>query len=310
MEDDITSDNFTDEQNDLFETYRLTRDQKRIFQSIKIGKNLFLSNLISDEEIIWNIGVMGVNNRHRGDYRYYRRSVVERLQKYDESEQRYQWHGGKWTKKAMRVLIEQWSIGQMVVVPNIETIDGSPMIFTKEWYEHWLPREEQPEGFFEYRATTVYPLMARSICLSYPKATMKGLVSLADMEDFSWEKYDMEQKMRHSDLQAVIPNKLRRMISVRPDEKMKKQMEDFAQVAKKYGFVMYDKFDDAMRNEAKIMPKEVPVFVGGTLEVDIRSCLRHLFRREPEALTMMEEVWKDMEDNGDMLHPEHMKKRV
>jgi hypothetical protein len=66
---------------------------------------------------------------------------------------------------------------------------------------------------------------------------MKGLVSLADMTDFDHDKYDMDQKMRHSDIQAVIPNKLRRMISLNPDEKMKKQLSDFKAVAKKYGFV-------------------------------------------------------------------------
>merc|ERR1711953_313779 len=240
--------------------------------------------------------------------RYYHRSVLERLRKYDEAERRYKWNSGRWTKESMRVLVEQWSIGQMVVIPGVEASDGSPMIFTKEWYEHWVPREEQPDGFFEFRATTVYPLMARSICRAYPMATMKGLVSLADMKDFSWEKYDMEQKMRHSDLQAVIPNKMRRMISVHPDEKMKKQLEDYSVVAKKYGFVMYDNFDEAFSAEADTLPNEVPVFVGGTLEVDIKSCLQHLFSREPDALLLMEEVWNEMEDNGTMLHPKHMRK--
>lgn len=69
-------------------------------------------------------------------------------------------------------------------------------------------------------------------------ATMKGLVSLADMTNFAWNKYDIDQKMRHSDLQGYIPNKLRRMISVNPDQKMIKQLEDFKAVAHKYGFVL------------------------------------------------------------------------
>jgi len=132
---------------------------------------------------------------------------------------RYQWNSGKWTKEAMRVLVGQWTVGMMVVVPGVESSDKSPMIFTKEWYEHLPLREELPEGFWEYRASTVYPLMARSICLAYPMAPMKGLASLADMTDFDWDKYDMDQKMRHSNIQAVVPNKLRRRISVNPDEK-------------------------------------------------------------------------------------------
>jgi hypothetical protein len=108
----------------------------------------------------------------------------------------------------MRVLIEQWTCGMMVVVPNNTSLDnGSPMIYTKEWYEHMPLREDLPEGFWKFRSAVVYPLMVRSICKSYPMATQKGLVSLADMTDFDWNKYDMNQKVEHSDLQAIIPNK-------------------------------------------------------------------------------------------------------
>jgi hypothetical protein len=303
---DVDKDTFTNEQNKLFETYQLSQDQKRIFHSIKTGRNLFLSTKISDEEIIWNIGVMGVNNAHRGDMRYYRRSIVERLKRCEEAEQRYKWYSGEWTKQAMRVLVEQWTVGMMVVVPDIESSDGSPMIFTKEWYEHMPLRKDLPEGFWEYRATVVYPLMARSICRSYPMATMKGLVSLADMTDFDWDKYDMDQKMRNADLQGVIPNKLRRMISVNPDEKMKKQLEDYKVIAKKYGFVMYDSYEDAVLGEADLLPKEMPTWVGGKMRVDIKKCLERLFCREPEALKLMEDVYKEMEENGEILHPNFM----
>lgn len=309
LSQDVSQDTFTAEQQQLFETYQLTQDQKRIFESIKRGRNLFLSDYMKDEEIVWNIGVVGI--AHKGnDMKSYRRGVVERLQKYDEAERRYKWYSGQWTNKAMRVLVEQWTLGQMVVVPGIVASDGtgSPIIFTKEWYEHWPPREEQVDGFFEYRATVVYPLMARSICRSYPMATRKGLVSFADMKDFDWDKYDMEQKMRHSDLQAVIPNKIRRMISIHPDGKMKKQLEDFNTVAKKYGFVMYDSYEEALRGEAGVLPSQIPTFVGGSLHVDIKKCLEYLFRREPEALRLMRDVYKEMEDNDEILSPPHMLK--
>lgn len=309
LDEDVSDETFSADQNALFAKYGMTQDQRRIFQCVKTGRNLFLSDLISDEEVVWNIGVMGVNNAHRGDFRYYRKSVVERLQRYDEAEKTYGWHSATWTKESMRVLISQWTVGMMVVVPGIESLDnGSPMIFTKEWYEHMPLRKDLPEGFWEFRATTVYPLMARSICRAYPMATMKGLVSLADMTDFDWDKYDMDQKMRHSNIQAVIPNKLRRMISVNPDEKMKKQLEDFKAVAKKYGFVMYDSYEDAIKGEAGLLPKEIPTWVGGSLQVDIKKCLQHLFHREPEALRLMEEVYTEMEENDEILRPSFMGK--
>lgn len=314
LDKDVSAESFLESPKlpSLMDMYHLTQDQKRIFQSIKTGRNLFLSDQITDEEIIWNIGVVGVSKTHRGDFKFYRKTVIERLKRADEAERRYQWHTGQWTPKSMRVLIEQWTCGLMVVVPDITSLDdASPMIFTKEWYEHMPLREDLPEGFWEYRATVVYPLMARSICKSYPMSTQKGLVSLADMTDFDWDKYDMDQKMRHSDIQAVIPNKLRRMISINPDDKMKEQLKEFGNVAKKYGFVMYDTLEEALDNgENEILPPvdSIPTWVGGTLEVDIKECLKHLFRCEPDALQLMEDTYKEMEENGEIMHPAFMHK--
>lgn len=316
LPEDISEDTFTTEQKTLFKIYKVSLDQIRLFHSIRTGRNLFLSELITDEEIVWNIGVMGVGNKHRGNFKFYRNSVIERLQRYDEAERKYQWHSAQWTEKSMRILIEQWTLGMMVVIPGIESLDvshdgdiGSPMIFTKEWYEHMPLRKDLPEGFWEYRATVVYPLMARSICRSYPMATMKGLVSLADMTNFDSDKYDMEMKARHSDLQGVIPNKLRRMISINPDEEMKEQLKEFGNLAKKYGYVMYDTLEEAMEKEAGLLPSSIdnlPTWVGGTLKVDIKDCLKYLFRCEPDALKLMEEVYNQMEENGEILHPKHM----
>ena len=84
--------------------------------------------------------------------------------------------------------------GYIVIDPNIVTSDGNPMLFVLEWYEHWPVRESQSEDFFEEQVQ-VYVFMARSIYRAYPAATMKGLVSFADMHEFDWNKYDMKKKM-------------------------------------------------------------------------------------------------------------------
>lgn len=87
---------------------------------------------------MWNIGVVGVKtdasgSGGRGYMQRYRNKVMERLQRFDEAERRYKWHSGKWTREAMKVLVEQWTVGMMVVVPCIEALDdASPMIVTKE----------------------------------------------------------------------------------------------------------------------------------------------------------------------------------
>jgi hypothetical protein len=89
LTEDVNPDTFPDEVSSLMETYQLTHDQQRIFQSIKTGKNLFLSDGLTDEEIIWNIGVVGVDGKHRGDLKMYRKKVIERLQRFGEAERRY-----------------------------------------------------------------------------------------------------------------------------------------------------------------------------------------------------------------------------
>jgi hypothetical protein len=99
------------------------------------------------------------------------------------------------------------------------------------------------------------------------------------------------------------------MISINPDDKMKKQLEDFGSLAKKYGFVMYDTLEEAEKAEDGILPlkSQIPTWVGGSLEVDIKDCLKHLFRREPEALKLMEEVYAEMKAKDEIMSPIFMK---
>ena len=74
---DVNESSFSDEvSNHLLATYQLNQEQKRIFQSIKTGRNLFLSDDLTNEEIIWSIGVVGVNGNHRGNFKYYHNTVI------------------------------------------------------------------------------------------------------------------------------------------------------------------------------------------------------------------------------------------
>jgi hypothetical protein len=52
--------------------------------------------------------------------------------------------------------------------------------------------------------------------------------------------------------------------------------------------------------------ENIPTWVGGSLKVDIKKCLEHLFRKEPKALQLMEEVYLEMEENGEILYPKFM----
>merc|ERR1711862_1034192 len=146
----------------------------------------------------------------------------------------------------------------------------------------------------------LYVLMARSVCRSYPSSVTKGLVSFSDMQDFDWQKYDMGTKERNADIGSVVPNKLVRMITFHPDDKMKKFYDDMSpRIRRKYGFEQYDDFESAVENGGEFLsPDKIPTFVGGTYRVDVLDCLKHLFRREPDALELLLETHAEMEADG------------
>ena len=117
----------------------------------------------------------------------------------------------------------------------------------------------------------------------------------------------METKMRHSEIGSLIPNKLSRMITVRPDEKMRGVYKDMTpRIRKKYGMVVYEDFETAIQGEGDFLPQEMPNFVGGTLRIDVLKCLKHLFSREPDALELLLETYGEMEKACEIPHPKLM----
>ena len=61
------------------------------------------------------------------------------------------------------------------------------------------------------------------------------------------------------------------------------------------------------RREKDLLPKELPTFVGGTLQVSIIDCLKYLFRKEEDALDLLLETHSEMEERGELPCPEHMR---
>ena len=210
----------------LFEKYELSQFQIQAFHNVKKTPNMpsFMSK-IDDEEIIWAVAVATFDmppNPSDRDVIFYGKAVEERVRKLEEAETRYGWFSLEWTEKPMRQLIVNWFCGMLVIDPDLKTRDGSPIQFVHEYYgpESKYPHPENQTEEWKKDMMDLYVLMARSTCRVYPSATVKGIVSFSDMKDFDWGKYDMETKLRNADIGALIPNKLARMISIRPDEKM------------------------------------------------------------------------------------------
>mmetsp|Transcript_18058 Transcript_18058/g.49197 ORF Transcript_18058/g.49197 Transcript_18058/m.49197 type:complete len:305 (+) Transcript_18058:132-1046(+) len=300
-------------ENELREEYQLSNHQWDIFKDLQAKRNMpdFLSKL-SNEEWIWNIAVetFGLSNRPTpSDLRFFQGKAEERLKRLEEGERRYKWLTLKWNKPQMQRLIRQWYCGMLVIDPNLVTRDGNPIQFVREYYGedsgYPLPADQSDE--WKQDSMDSYVLLARSICLSYPMATSKGIVSVSDMQNFDWNKYDMGTKERNANISSYIPNKLTRMIAFHPDDKMKDFYNDMLPaVRKKYGFVQYESFADMVEGEGDFLPGNLPTFVGGTYTVDILACLQHLFRREPDVLKLLEETYAEMEHAGDLPHPSHM----
>ena len=82
-----------------------------------------------------------------------------------------------------------------------------------------------------------------------------------------------------------------------------------ARSRKKWGFAQYEDFETAVVRESDLLPPAecLPTFVGGERRVEICECLRHLFRREPDALELMFETYSEMKDAGEIPCPAHMR---
>ena len=299
---------------ELFEKYQFSNSQRCAFEIVKKARNLpsFMSD-IEDEELIWTVAVATTDmplNPDEKQVKFYDDAVEERVRRLEEAEKRYGWFSSKWTKASMRQLILNWFCGLMVIDPELRTSDGSPMQFVHEFYGPGSGYPDPENQTEEWKQGTInfYVLMARSICKAYPSATSKGIVSFADMKDFDWSKYDWETKTRNADICSLIPNKLRRMISIRADDKMKSFYNNMGpRVRKKYGFILYDDYESAKSSEGDFLPADLPSFVGGSYRVDILKCLKHLFVREPDALLLLIETYDEMEKAGEIPMPPHMK---
>jgi hypothetical protein len=52
------------------------------------------------------------------------------------------------------------------------------------------------------------------------------------------------------------------MISINPNEKMKVQLKNFGNLAKKYGFVIYDTLEEAGKEEEGVLPPKEQILLG------------------------------------------------
>lgn len=299
---------------DLFKEYQLSEEQQKICTYMKKRLSNTGTELDDDEEIIWAVAVETIDMKPAptpSDMRFYERRIEERLRRLDSAESQYGWFSIQWTKPTMKRLIQQWFCGMLVIDPNITTRDGHPIQFVHEYYgnDTGYPDPEDQTEEWKKESTELYALMARSICRSYPTSTTKGIVSLSDMQNFDWDKYDMGTKERNANIGSIIPNKLKRMIVFHPDEKMIQFYNGMTPLSrKKFGFEQYDDLDSALKGESDLLPdiENLPVFVGGNYKVDILECMKYLFRREPEALSLLLETHSEMVQAGELPKPKHM----
>jgi len=297
----------------VLDDYKLSNEQVRIFHVMKGLRNMptSLDNL-ADEEIVWAVAVGTIDlpeNPSNSDKCFYEKAVEERVRRLDRAETRFGWFSLQYTKPIMRRLLANWFCGMLVIDPELKTRDGNPIQFVREYYgeESGYPGPEGQTDEWKQESIELYVLMARSTCRAYPTATTKGIVSFSDMQDFDWDKYDMGSKSRNSDISQLVPNKLARMITFHPDEKMNKFYKDMSKRSrKKWGFKQYTDFKSAVAAEGDYLPSELPTFVGGTYRVNILKCLRYLLRREPEAVALLMETHAEMVENGELPQPAHM----
>ena len=297
----------SEEEQDLFSTFQLSKSRAQVYLKVRATRNL---PKVHPKEMLWATCVATVGAPIDEDESRLAKVVVERLQQLEEAERRFGWLHGTWTSEVMKYLIKVWSCGLMVVDPNLVAKNGAPLQWTHEYYgDEYYPAKEDQTDEWKDLSLKMFALMARSIIRSYPMATTKGIISFSDMVDFDWNKYDMDTKRRNTDVTSLIPLKLARMISIRPDDKMKEFFKEMGPRAlKKWGFVAYDDYESALAGEIDLMPssEKIPTFVGGDYRLNVLECLKYLFHTEPDALALCLQLYKEMEDSGELPCPKHM----
>jgi hypothetical protein len=244
-----------------------------------------------------------------GDEARLTRAAEERLQRIDEAESRHHWLSGEWTEPLMEELVRTWACGLTLVDPALERAKtGGVMMFTHEYHgDEYYPAPEDQTDEWKLRTQLMFTLMIRSLCRAYPASVTHGIVSFSFMADFDHDKYDMDTKQRNSEISQLVPFKLVRMICVAPDEKMKGLFTSMGpRMMKRWGVSVYDDVPTALEGESSTITDDVPTWCGGTHRVNVLSCLRHLFRTEPDALGLCESVWAKLEASGQLPRPAHM----
>eukprot|EP00161_Ancyromonas_sigmoides_P026899 TRINITY_DN9508_c0_g1_i1.p1 TRINITY_DN9508_c0_g1~~TRINITY_DN9508_c0_g1_i1.p1 ORF type:complete len:295 (+),score=34.48 TRINITY_DN9508_c0_g1_i1:92-976(+) len=290
--------------------YSLTSEQVQTVSAVKAARNMPEACVKDAEEIVWAMGVVGLEHKGRGDTAGgcgFAEAVEERVRRLEQAECRFGWFSRSWDEDTMRLLISKWHEGSLVVDPALCARDGKPIVWMREYFAGIYPRPENQTDEWKALETAMFVLLARSLCRAYPAATQQGLVSFSDMQDFDWDIYDADTKRRHADIGYLIPHKLVRMITFHADDKMRGFVDSMGKrTAAKYGFVNYATFEGAVKGEASLLPDRIPTFVGGTHRCDIKACLTALFEREPEAQSLMETVYTSMKENGELPSPLHM----
>lgn len=302
--DAIVEDVLDDEERDLFDKHELTAFHAMVYVTVRGARNL---PEVPHEELVWATAVASIGAAD-GDQDRIAKVVEERVRQLDEAERRYGWLHGKWTTPLMTLLVKTWCCGLMVVDPELVAKTGAPMQWTHEYYgDECYPGPEDQTDEWKAEHMHMFTFMIRSIIKSYPMATTKGIVSFSDMIDFDWSKYDMDTKRRNTEVNNLIPLKFVKMISVRPDEKMRGFFDEMGPRAlKKWGFVAYDDYESAVLGESSLLSEDRPTFVGGEYQLDVLACLKALFRTEPEALELCVQVYEKLQSSGELPCPKHM----
>lgn len=290
----------------MFDRFKFGDVQAKVYLAVRGARSM--PSEVNEEQRAMAVGIECIGGKSKDEPRL-ARQAEERLRQLGEAERRFKWLSGEWTEPLMEALVKTWACGLTVVVPDlVRAKTGGVMMFTHEYHgDEYYPSPDKQTDEWKLEGQLMFTLMIRSICRAYPASVSHGIISFSYMADFDHDKYDMDSKQRNSEIGQIVPFKLARMICVAPDEKMKGFLTSMgSRMMKRWGVSVYDDPATAIKREASVISDDVPTWCGGKHKVDIRACLRSLFRTEPEALAVCDKVWERLESADKLPHPTHM----
>lgn len=268
---------FTEEEKTLFQKHRFQVDEKRVYCEVMKMMNEEEESrfILPSEYIVWCINSKKTT-----------KSVWNLMKRMSEIIEEFNFGKIELTEE----LCEHFLTCNMFIHPELNAIDGAPIIWVKEG-EH--PEYVDPEK--ERIVISGFLLWYEKILRKFPSLSKFGAMAISDFSNMEFTAHGENAgafKRKYVKIQKGLPMEFTSFISIHPSEEIKKFIKLFS---RGYQYQIFDDVDH-FKCHAKLLveqPQKIPDLIGGNFKIDILDIFVSLFDL-PEEKEMLKKVWKNL----------------